>query len=194
MKLVRGLKTNLMTQSFGLKGTKPDMLSFYEGFGLIAHNGWDWLAKKGEPIYWDCVDCHGYVLNTHIDSAGGLGVVIVTEDKDGIFKHLFWHLSAFNCYPGQKLSSGAIIGYAGSTGNSTGPHLHRGLKRAEPSNTEVYKTIDKDNGYNGAINIAPHFQENICIQDIINKAEKELSFIAKQIKAITDWLNRTFPQ
>lgn len=190
MKLVRPLSTNLKTQGFGLKETKPNMLAFYQGLGLTAHNGWDWLAKKGEPIYWDCIDCDGYVINTHIDSSGGLGVVIATEDKDGIFKHIFWHLSAFACKPGQKLSSGAIIGYAGSTGMSTGPHLHRGLKRAEASDTEVYTTIDRNNGYNGAINIAPHFKENICIQDILNKMEEQLSYIQKAIKAINAWLGR----
>jgi len=68
--------------------------------------------------------------------ATGDGVVVATESlRDGCgknitinhgfgYKTLYGHLSKFNVVPGQKVKRGQLIGFVGSTGTSTAPHLH----------------------------------------------------------------------
>lgn len=44
------------------------------------------------------------------------------------YKALYFHLQDFECKLGQKVKRGDIIGWSGTTGNSTGPHLHFELR------------------------------------------------------------------
>ena len=53
----------------------------------------------------------------------GYGNVIYLSHGYG-FSTRYGHLSRFNVRPGEKVHRGDIIGYVGSTGRSTGPHLH----------------------------------------------------------------------
>ena len=175
MTIFRSLKTNFQTQGFGIIGTKPDMLPFYQSIGLKAHNGFDWAAKDGEKIYWDC-DKRGIVLNTHTDSYGGLGVTVISEDK---YKHIFWHLKGFACKAGDILDSGDLIGYADNTGRSTGTHLHRGLKRVAKNKYGNYYTLNKDNGYKGAVFFPI---KNIYVKDYIKSLETRISLFKKVIE------------
>jgi len=188
MKLTRAIKTSFLTQTFGVGGTAPHMLPLYNSMGLEAHNGWDWLANKGEPVYWDCLDCYGRVENTHIDRDGGLGVVVDTEDKDGKFRHLFWHLESFACQAGQVLSSGDLIGYADSTGRSTGHHLHRGLKPAIEDRYGNFVNKYPDNKYAGAVDIKPYFEQNIFIKDYTDNLKAQVSVLGKIVKLLSDFI------
>ncbi|HOX92049.1 MAG TPA: M23 family metallopeptidase, partial [Spirochaetales bacterium] len=63
----------------------------------------------------------GTVSATGIDSALGLYVIISHE---GNWRTVYGHLSAVNVELNQLVLSGTIIGAVGSTGLSTGPHLH----------------------------------------------------------------------
>ena len=54
---------------------------------------------------------------------GGYGNCVQYACGNGI-SVLCGHLSGYNCSAGQFVTKGSIIGYIGSTGNSTGPHLH----------------------------------------------------------------------
>jgi murein DD-endopeptidase MepM/ murein hydrolase activator NlpD len=54
---------------------------------------------------------------------GGYGNHVVIDHKYGVVTR-YGHLERFNVQPGQKVKRGDIIGYVGSTGRSTGPHLH----------------------------------------------------------------------
>ena len=56
-------------------------------------------------------------------STVGYGNYIIIDHRNG-YRTLYAHLSKFNVQPGQAVNQGDIIGYSGSTGNSTGPHLH----------------------------------------------------------------------
>jgi murein DD-endopeptidase MepM/ murein hydrolase activator NlpD len=51
------------------------------------------------------------------------GNYIYVNHGNGIITR-YYHLSGFACSVGQKVNAGQLIGYVGSTGRSTGPHLH----------------------------------------------------------------------
>lgn len=83
------------------------------------HTGVDIANHIGTPIY--AADS-GTVVTRGWNS-GGYGNQIVI-DHGGGKKTRYAHLSAFNVNAGQKVSKGQYIGAMGSTGRSTGPHLH----------------------------------------------------------------------
>jgi murein DD-endopeptidase MepM/ murein hydrolase activator NlpD len=82
------------------------------------HAGMDFSAKVGTPIY-----ATGDGVVTKVLSTGGYGKHIVIDHGYG-YETLYGHMSAFNVKKGQKVKRGEVIGYVGSTGLSSGPHLH----------------------------------------------------------------------
>jgi len=146
MKILRAVKTNKMTQGFK---ANPNMVAFYYSLGMTNHGGYDFSCYTSEPIYFD-YDGYGKVLNTEVDNAGGLGVNIITDDANGIYKHRYWHLKSFNVIAGQDVKLGDIIGYADNTGLSTNTHLHRDIKEMSKING-VYKVRYPNNGTYGTI-------------------------------------------
>ena len=54
---------------------------------------------------------------------GGYGNCVVIRHPNGL-ETLYGHLSKINVQPNQPVAAGEVIGLGGSTGNSTGPHLH----------------------------------------------------------------------
>ena len=83
------------------------------------HRGIDFAGKpKGEPIH---TPIGGKVIySSHYN---GWGNLVGIQDKNG-FIHLFAHLDNRVKSVGDKVSVGDIVGHNGSTGKSTGPHLH----------------------------------------------------------------------
>jgi len=59
---------------------------------------------------------------------GGYGNVVKIRHAGG-YESLYAHQSRRRVKRGQKVKKGQVIGYVGSTGRSTGPHLHFGLKK-----------------------------------------------------------------
>jgi hypothetical protein len=167
MKIFRSVKTNQLNQGFD---ASPSMVEFYKNCGMSNHGGYDWACYTGEPIYWNC-DIKGRVLNTEIDSAGGLGVNIITEDEDGIFKHRYWHLKTFLVEAGDKLRHGDIIGLADNTGKSTGTHLHTDTKEMVRDLNGNYCIKNHDNGTFGTIRNDQYFT-NIFILDQMGISER----------------------
>lgn len=89
--------------------------------GKEFHNGLDVVltsGTKGSPVY---AIADGYV--TRASWYGGYGKCVTYACGNGLTV-LCGHLSGYNCKAGQYVTKGSIIGYIGSTGNSTGPHLH----------------------------------------------------------------------
>jgi len=82
------------------------------------HPGIDLHASYGDPI-------HACLGGTVIIAAweGGYGNAVVIDDGGGM-ANLYAHQSQIAVSVGQQVSAGQIIGYIGSTGYSTGPHLH----------------------------------------------------------------------
>ncbi len=85
------------------------------------HPGIDIGAPKGTPIY--AADS-GYVVVAGWDPEPvSYGFMILINHGNG-FMTRYGHLSAFNTQVGDSVKKGQLIGRVGSTGNSTGPHLH----------------------------------------------------------------------
>ncbi len=119
-----------------------------------------------------------------IDPGGGHGVVIISDDQydyldaTAQFKVILWHFcdslkepqyrSPIEQYfSGTQVKIGDLVGYADSTGASTGDHLHFGLKPVavgEAQNT--WYNIEQNNGYMGAINPFPYFDPALNLPPI----------------------------
>lgn len=83
-----------------------------------SHTGLDFAGPSGSQIVSVAA---GTVTKTGFDGAYGLATVITLEDGTNI---KYAHQSSASVTVGQKVGPGEVIGHTGSTGNSTGPHLH----------------------------------------------------------------------
>ena len=89
--------------------------------GKEFHNGLDIVltsGTKGAPVY---AIADGVV--TKASWYGGYGNCIIYAIGNG-YSVLYGHRSGYNCKEGQFVTKGSVLGYIGSTGASTGPHLH----------------------------------------------------------------------
>lgn len=82
------------------------------------HRGLDLAAPQGEPIY---ASKAGTVIKAEFHPSWGN--VVAVEHEDGTTA-LYAHQQEYQVKVGDKVKQGQIIGYVGSTGNSTGSHLH----------------------------------------------------------------------
>jgi hypothetical protein len=145
-------------QLFEMVRTKKDLLDHSptinpcdgfvtRGFGMHndpftgsyqPHNGIDIAAPKGTPVY---ATANGAVIGSSYQT--GLGNTIVIDHGNGFTTH-YGHLSKIKVTVGKKVARGEVIGLVGSTGYSTGPHLHyevRNLNRALDPSKYIIKTI-----------------------------------------------------
>lgn len=84
-----------------------------------GHLGIDIAAGEGAPIY--AADSGVVVFAGW--SVGGYGNMVMIDHGTG-YQTVYAHLSQVSTACGRSVSQGSTIGYSGSTGNSTGPHLH----------------------------------------------------------------------
>lgn len=88
----------------------------------ITHGGVDLAAKAGVPVY---ATRSGVVV--YAEYYGGNGNYVFLDHMDG-YQSSYLHMQKYVVKPGQVVSAGQLVGYVGSTGASTGPHLHFGVK------------------------------------------------------------------
>lgn len=92
--------------------------------GLHGYNGVDIAASSGTPVY---ASASGDVSVVKYRSGnpwfGGYGNYIIVSHDNGT-QTLYAHLSGVATSEGWRVAKGQVIGYVGSTGRSTGPHLH----------------------------------------------------------------------
>jgi len=102
-------------------------VEFTSGFGVrtdpflgraAMHTGLDFRAQTGDPVR---VTANGKVVNA--GWSGGYGRMVEVDHGNGLSTR-YGHLSEINVKVGQQVRIGEVIGEVGSTGRSTGPHLH----------------------------------------------------------------------
>jgi murein DD-endopeptidase MepM/ murein hydrolase activator NlpD len=192
MKIYKAIKDSMMGQPYD---AVPWMLEAYKKLKMSNHGGYDFGAKTGDPVYYDC-DVDGYILNTEIDNSGGLGVNIITESEEGIFKHRYWHLKDFFVKAGDKISIGECIGWADNTGFSTGTHLHRDIKEMIKNPNGSLSVKYPNNGTFGTIRYmndavegetAKDWFENKFVLDVVGQDKKQ-SYLRKLLIAMINKL------
>ena len=113
--------TTLLTDTFG-----------YQDWRGGSHNGIDIGASYGSPIY---AAASGTVWIAGYSSSAGNWVVI---DHGGGVLTVYMHASALYVSSGQYVSAGQSIAAVGSTGWSTGPHLHFGVMAGSSGGYDGY--------------------------------------------------------
>jgi murein DD-endopeptidase MepM/ murein hydrolase activator NlpD len=98
----------------GARITQPFGPSSFEGF----HTGIDLAISTGTPIY--AVGAGPATVNFGGTGYGNHVLIKVSSSRTD----LYGHMSAIDVAPGQQVQAGQLIGRVGSTGFSTGPHLH----------------------------------------------------------------------
>ncbi len=88
-----------------------------------VHGGLDYRARRGTPVL---ATASGMVIKAK--RFGGYGKLVEVDHGDGITTR-YAHLSKIRVKPGQRIKKGTRIGDVGSTGRSTGPHLHYEVRR-----------------------------------------------------------------
>lgn len=121
---------------------------FTSGFGRrndpisgkkAVHYGADFAAPKGTPIY---ATADGVI--THAGWRGGYGLLVVIKHSFG-FETRYAHNSRIRVKVGQKVSRGDQISDMGSTGRSTGTHLHYEVRRNnKPLNPMTYIKVGRN--------------------------------------------------
>ncbi|MEM7461060.1 MAG: M23 family metallopeptidase [Pseudomonadota bacterium] len=97
------------------------------------HSGIDFRAKTGTPVK---ASASGTVVSAGYN--GGYGLVVVIKHANGLSTR-YAHLSRASVKEGQKIEAGMTIGKVGSTGRSTGPHLHFEIRRnGKPTNPSKF--------------------------------------------------------
>ena len=86
------------------------------------HQGVDMACPSGTPIY----ATRAGTVTVASYQAGGAGYYVSINHGDG-FASIYMHMTRYVVSKGQSVTQGQLIGYVGSTGISTGPHLHFGI-------------------------------------------------------------------
>ena len=98
------------------------------------HEGMDFTAPTGTEIY----ATGDGVVKEVTTSFSGYGKHVKIDHGFG-YMTIYGHMSAFNVKQGQKVKRGDVIGYVGSTGLSTGPHVHyEVVKKGQKVNPQLY--------------------------------------------------------
>ncbi|MDZ4824076.1 MAG: M23 family metallopeptidase [Flavobacteriales bacterium] len=138
-----------------------DLTRIASGFGMRIHpiyklmkmhTGLDFTATVGTEIY---ATGDGVIQSTE-SKLSGYGLHVIISHGYG-YETLYGHMSRIVVRPGEKVKRGQLIGYVGSTGTSSGPHVHY----------EVIKDGEK-------VNPAYYFFNDITIaqyEDLLQRAE-----------------------
>lgn len=107
------VKDARLTSSFGMR--RHPLLGYRR-----MHTGADWAAPRGTPIM-----AAGNGVVEEVGRKGGYGNYVRIRHANG-YKTAYAHMNSFakGMRPGVKVSQGQVIGYVGSTGISSGPHVH----------------------------------------------------------------------
>lgn len=124
------LKRGVLTSGFG---SRENPFGGHEEF----HGGIDIAAPEGADVF---ASREGIVASIGTDSIFGNYIVLL---HDNGFQTLYGHLSAFTVRINEFVETAELIGHVGSTGRSTGPHLHFSVqKQGQQVDPETFITLD----------------------------------------------------
>lgn len=136
------LLSTLQSVPLGLPHSGPISSRFggrsnpFTGKGHEFHGGLDFKGSTGDPIR---ATARGKVSFAGVQS--GYGKVVIVEHAHG-YRTVYAHLSAIEVKQGQNIDAGRIVGKLGSTGRSTGPHLHYEVQyKAQRTDPEQFLTL-----------------------------------------------------
>ena len=111
-----------ISSGFGWRATPPGTIDFY-GQGGYMHTGIDFAAACGTPVY---AAAAGTVFSAGWANDGGGNNVKISHGvvQGNSLTTVYYHNSSVTVSAGQQVSQGQLIGYSGTTGNSTGCHSH----------------------------------------------------------------------
>uniref|UniRef100_UPI0040579507 peptidoglycan DD-metalloendopeptidase family protein n=1 Tax=Alistipes sp. TaxID=1872444 RepID=UPI0040579507 len=144
------------------------------------HRGIDLSLKMGDPIY---ATFSGKVRISQYNR-GGYGNLVVIRHDNGLETY-YGHLSERKVVPGQWVEAGQIIGLGGSTGRSSGPHLHFETRyygqTFDPERLIDFETGDlrrqtivlRRSYFDIHSNAGQDFEEEIALEEEIRQAEAE---------------------
>lgn len=134
-----------ISSPFGIRSRHP-----VTGTPNNFHSGVDLAAPRGTPIY-----ATGDGVVQEAKFLGGYGNCVVVEHGYG-FKTFYGHMQAFIVKKRQKVKRGQHIGYVGSTGMSTGPHLHYEVRKNNRYMNPVHYFVSdlKPNEYEMIVELA----------------------------------------
>jgi murein DD-endopeptidase MepM/ murein hydrolase activator NlpD len=121
MKIVEGMTVRPEPSAKVLPLTGYRLTATFGNAGSLwssDHTGLDFAAPSGTPLL--AIDA-GVVTEVGYDGSYGNKTVIALEDGTELW---YCHQSTQNVAVGETVSAGDVIGTVGTTGNSTGPHLH----------------------------------------------------------------------
>lgn len=121
-------------------------------YGTVAfHTGMDFSCDVGTPVY---ATADGVVKSADWES--GYGMTVEIEHGYG-YQTRYCHLSSYRCRVGQQVKRGELIALSGSTGKSTGPHVHyEVVQRGQKVNPVNFYFMDLD---------AEHYEQIVRIAE-----------------------------
>ena len=121
-------------------------------YGTVRfHYGMDFTCDIGTPVF---ATADGRIASTGWEQGYGMTVEI---DHGYGYRTRYCHLSAYRSRPGQTVKRGDLIALSGSTGKSTGPHVHyEVVQRGQKVNPVNFYFMDLD---------AEHYEQIVNLAD-----------------------------
>jgi murein DD-endopeptidase MepM/ murein hydrolase activator NlpD len=123
----------LPVEGYRLTGEFGDV----SGLWSTVHTGLDFATAEGSPIH--AIES-GMVLSIGYDGAYGNKTVLRLDEGTELW---FCHQSSVVVSVGERVAAGDVIGYVGSTGNVTGPHLHLEVRRDGGDPVDPYTELQE---------------------------------------------------
>ncbi len=154
MQIITAREEAYISMPIGIAVRSNQITSLYgrriDPFGLETnfHTGIDFAGGVGAPIY---ATADGVVASASDEGTTGLGKNVRLEHKFGLIT-VYAHMNEIVVRKDQKVRRGELIGYVGTTGRSTGPHLHYEVR---------VRSLEPDNYYELTYNPMPFIREKL---------------------------------
>ena len=154
MRIITAREEAYASMPLGIAVRSNQITSLYgrriDPFGLETnfHTGIDFAGGVGAPIY---ATADGIIATAADEGTSGLGKNVRILHKFGLIT-VYAHMNDISVRKDQKVKRGDLIGFVGTTGRSTGPHLHYEVR---------VRSLEPDNYYELTYNPMPFIREKL---------------------------------